>query len=197
MDLHGIASPYVAAVNPLIPVTLRISAGSATAPDGTRAPAYATPGALTGSIAGDVLTVTAVSQGELFARQTIAGSGVVAGTEIVAQITGAVGGPGTYRISRYYASPVVSGPLTTTLVMMAQVQPITWRDLQQMEGLNLGGVRRKIYMHGASDAVVRVKRKGGDMVVIDSGVDAGTWLVAQVLEQFPDWVCAAVTLQNG
>lgn len=197
MNLHGIASGYVGAVNPLIPISLRQSVGVAVDPETfLPGPAYATPGGLTGSIAADVLTVTALAAGKLLPRQSLAGTGILATTQIVEQLTGDEGGIGTYRLDRVYESPVASGALTTDLVLMAQVQPITWRDLQQLDGLNLGGTRRKIYINGITDGVVRSLRQGGDLVTIAGGVNAGVWLVAQVLEQFPDWVSAAITLQN-
>lgn len=41
MNLHGIVSPAVSAINPPITATLRMSAGYTTAGDGTRTPAYA------------------------------------------------------------------------------------------------------------------------------------------------------------
>jgi hypothetical protein len=197
VNLHGIASGYVGAVNPLIPISLRQSVGVAVDPETfLPGPAYATPGGLTGSIAADVLTVTALAAGKLLPRQSLAGTGILATTQIVEQLTGDEGGIGTYRLDRVYESPVASGALTTDLVLMAQVQPITWRDLQQLDGLNLGGTRRKIYINGITDGVVRSLRQGGDLVTIAGGVNAGVWLVAQVLEQFPDWVSAAITLQN-
>lgn len=42
MNLHSIVSPIIAAVNPMLPVTVRISSGNATGADGTRTPSYAT-----------------------------------------------------------------------------------------------------------------------------------------------------------
>jgi hypothetical protein len=196
VNLHGIVASQVAAVNPQTLVTLRISAGqAATAANGTRQPLYETPGALTGSISGTVLTVTAVASGKLASGQILAGTGLLAGTRITRQLSGTEGGIGTYSLNR--TQIVASEALTTDLIIPAQVQPITWRDLQQLEGLNLAGERRKVYLYGATDSVVRVQRKGGDLITIPAGVNAGTWLVAQTLEQFPDWVSAAVTLQNG
>jgi hypothetical protein len=59
----------------------------------------------TGSIAGTTLTVTAVSSGTLAANQTVSGSvggtgvGVLPGTNIVNQLTGAAGGTGTYTVT--------------------------------------------------------------------------------------------------
>lgn len=40
MNLHAIASRYVAAVNPMLPVTVQISDGLTTAADGSRSPSY-------------------------------------------------------------------------------------------------------------------------------------------------------------
>lgn len=77
-----------------------------------------------------------------------------------------------------------------------QVQALTFKDLQMLDGLNLNGTRRAIYMNGRADGVVRSLMKGGDLIEIATGVNAGTWLIAQMLEQWPDWCKAAVTLQN-
>jgi hypothetical protein len=53
---------------------------------------------VTGSIAGNVLTVTAASAGNLAQGAIISGTGVTAGTRILATLTGS-GGIGTYRVS--------------------------------------------------------------------------------------------------
>jgi hypothetical protein len=67
----------------------------------------------TGSIAGDVLTVTAVASGTLYAGTTISGTGIVSGTMISSQLTGAAGGTGTYLLSisqqKTVASEVING----------------------------------------------------------------------------------------
>lgn len=78
----------------------------------------------------------------------------------------------------------------------AQVQPLTWRDIQQLDGMTLEGTRRKIYVYGRLDGLVRPQKKGGDLIYIQEGVNKGTWLVAIVLEQWPDWASVAATLQN-
>lgn len=57
------------------------------------------PTEFTGSIAGKVLTVTAVASGELAEGKTLAGTGVTDGTQILAQLTGTAGGIGTYSLS--------------------------------------------------------------------------------------------------
>ena len=197
MNLHGIVAPLVGAVNPLRPVTIRRSTGPGSpSVDGVYDPTFATPGAFTGSIDDDVLTVSAVASGSLAPGQTISGAGVVSGTEIVEHLSGTAGGPGTYLLNRSQ-DDVASEAMTSAYVMLAQVQPMTWRDLQQTDGLNLSGTRRKIYLFGSVDSVNRVTSGGGDLITIATGgPNDGVWLVAQVLEQFPDWVSAACTLQN-
>lgn len=68
---------------------------------------------VTASISGDVMTVTAVGSGTLYPGQTLNSStaGFVPGTKIEAQLTGTVGGVGTYRVTG--SSTVASGTITT------------------------------------------------------------------------------------
>ena len=126
MDLNGIVSGAIAAVNPLVSCTLKASAGYSTSPDGSRAPAYATP-----------------------------------------------------------------------VTLSAQVQPLDYHDLQQVEGLNLNGVQRAIYLHGLANGVVRVSQDGGDLITISAGPNNGVYLVVKVSEAWPDWAKVICTLQDG
>jgi hypothetical protein len=80
------------------------------------------------------------------------------------------------------------------VTVMGQVQPVAWRDLAQLDGLNLQGTRRVIFLDGQVDGLVRVENKGGDLITDASG---NVWLVAIVLESWPTWCRVAVTLQNG
>ncbi|MEG3147260.1 hypothetical protein U1839_21620 [Sphingomonas sp. RT2P30] len=57
------------------------------------------PAVVTGSIAGTVLTVTAVTSGVLAVAKTLTGAGVSDGTTIVAQLTGTAGSTGTYTVT--------------------------------------------------------------------------------------------------
>lgn len=54
---------------------------------------------LTGSIAGSVLTATAVTHGQIKAGRTLFGVGVAATTLITGQLSGTPGGAGTYSLS--------------------------------------------------------------------------------------------------
>ena len=84
-----------------------------------------------------------------------------------------------------------------SITLLGQIQPLTYRDLTFLDGLNIQGVRWKIYLSGQADGIVRVEAKGGDLVTIPVGPHAGIWLISQVLEQWPDWCACAITLQNG
>lgn len=57
-------------------------------------------GVVTGAIAGTTLTVSAVTSGALFAGQSITGTNVLTGSNIVAQLTGTPGGVGTYSVNQ-------------------------------------------------------------------------------------------------
>lgn len=67
---------------------------------------------VTGSIADDVLTVSAVLSGTVYPGTTISGAGVVSGTKIGTQLSGTAGGVGTYAVSiggQTVASTTISG----------------------------------------------------------------------------------------
>ena len=197
MNLHAIVAPYVGSVNPMVPALVRISTGPGPiARDGTRQPTYATPGAFTGAITGTVLTVSAQTAGKLAPGQAIAGTGVPTGSAIASLGTG-TGGLGTYNLNKAPAAPISAEAMTSSLTILGQVQPFTWRDLQQLEGLNLNGDRRGIYVSGDLNGVVRVTLKGGDLITLP---DASVWLVVQQLEGWnltAGWTKAAIVLQNG
>lgn len=89
-------------------------------------------------------------------------------------------------------TPAYDGPIEVP----AQVQSLTFHDLHQVDGLNLNGTKRAIYLYGRFDGVVRPAMKGGDLITLTDGPNAGVWLVAMVGEQWPDWVKCLVTLQN-
>lgn len=86
-------------------------------------------------------------------------------------------------------------PIQTNVPM--QVQALQFRDITQLDGLNIEGVQRKIYISGRVDGLIRPENKGGDIITIADGYGKGVWLVACVLEYWPDWCTVAVTQQNG
>ncbi|MBI1213625.1 MAG: hypothetical protein GC190_19375 [Alphaproteobacteria bacterium] len=76
--------------------------------------------------------------------------------------------------------------------LSAQVQPLSTKDLRQIEGLNLQGTLCKAYFYGEIDAIIRGASKGGDLITRPDGT---RWLVTTVLEQWPDWCAVVLTLQ--
>jgi hypothetical protein len=199
MNLHQVAAPLIGAVNPFFGVRLKISMGASVNGDGTETPGYETPGEIIGSITGTVLTVATIGVGRPSVGQTLRDrSGALAPGTL---ITGLLSGDGRQPGSQWSVSPSQTVPeeaMTTYLRLQAQIQPITWKDVQMMDGLNIEGVRWKAFLNGQLDGLVRGERKGGDLLVVPRGHrHAGQWLVAQVLEQWPNWVSAAITLQNS
>lgn len=74
---------------------------------------------VTGSIADDVLTVTAVGSGTVYPQATISGTGVSTGTQVLSQLSGTAGGIGNYLVSiggQAAASTTISGTYGTMTV---------------------------------------------------------------------------------
>lgn len=81
---------------------------------------------------------------------------------------------------------------------LIQVQALQYNDIAQLDGLNIQGERRAIYLEGFWSGVIRSDSKGGDLLTFPEypGGALRTWLVVQVLEHWPDWSKLAVTLQD-
>ena len=102
-------------------------------------------------------------------------------TVTVRRSTGYTIGAGRKQVPSY-ASPV-TGP--------GQIQALDANDIKQLDGLNIQGTVRAIYLRGVLAGVVRPDGTGGDLVE----VDGQTWLVVKVLEGWPTWTKAAIVLQ--
>lgn len=101
----------------------------------------------------------------------------------------------TLRVSTGYttnADGTRSPTYAPDAIISAQVQPLQYQDILKLEGLNIQGVRSKIYLSGDISGLKRVEQHGGDLIVLPDG---RTYLVAIVLEDWPDWASAAVTQQ--
>ena len=89
-------------------------------------------------------------------------------------------------------------PTTITLTVEAQVQALSTSDLKHIDGLNITGVMRTVYLYGNAAGVVRADQIGGDILRFPE-VPNGTirnWLITQVVETWPDWCHVVVTLQQ-
>lgn len=74
-----------------------------------------------GSASGGVLTVTALSSGTIATGQFISGTGVLEGTQVVTQLTGTVGGTGTYFVNFSQTSPsqsMIGSPVNQSSVQV-------------------------------------------------------------------------------
>lgn len=204
INLHGIANPYITPVNPNFIGSLKVSTGDVSIGDAS----------VTGSIAADVLTVTAIASGSLAVNSALSSALILPATLITAQISGAAGGIGTYRVSR--SQTVASGTITatgtgdrqpgyTTLAgLTMQVQALSGEALKHIDGLNQQGIYRTVHMNGQTQGVDRPATKGGDLLLIPTGLTAtpplaDTWLVKEVLEPWDasGWSKVIVVLQKG
>lgn len=81
------------------------------------------------------------------------------------------------------------------IVVLGQHQPLQFRDIQQLDGLNIAGNRSRIYLSEQVNGLVRVKNVGGDLITDVANGDV--WLVVVIAETWPDWCAALVQLQDG
>lgn len=87
----------------------------------------------------------------------------------------------------------------TPVDVKLQIQALAWKEIQQLDALNVQGERRAVYIYGSQwNAISRVDQRGGDLLIFPEvpGGTPRTWLVVLVLEKWPDWVKVAVTLQD-
>ena len=82
---------------------------------------------------------------------------------------------------------------TTITGIKADVQPMTNKDLHQVDGLNMGGEKSAIYLSGELLGVLRAGQNGGDVIEFPNG---NKYLVVLVLEQWDrQWVKVAAVRQ--
>lgn len=72
-----------------------------------------------------------------------------------------------------------------------QLQPISRGDMQHVDGLNIQGLAKVIYVNGNYFSVQRELEQGGDIFVIGSE----QWLVVEPVELWPDWCRLIAVLQ--
>jgi hypothetical protein len=115
LNLSGASSFSAAAA--LIQTALNAGAANPNIMSCTASVAASTS-SFTGSIAGQILTVTALTTGTIVAGTTISGTGVTASTKITGQISGTVGGVGLYTVdlSQVVVSTAIAGTYGTMTV---------------------------------------------------------------------------------
>lgn len=101
--------------------------------------------------------------------------------------------PGGIRVPQYGQTPI-----------KVQIQALSFGDLAQLDGLNIQGVRRAVYLDGFAAGVIRVAKQGGDLLIFKRGLlpEGTTWLAVHALEQWQagfagaSWCKLAITLQD-
>ena len=76
---------------------------------------------------------------------------------------------------------------------LAQVQALDGVELKQIDGLNIQGTIRAIYLYPSVSGVSAPNGTGGDLIKMQGQ----TWLVVRVLEAWPTFTKAAIVLQEG
>ncbi|HAV8297897.1 TPA: hypothetical protein JLC35_000358 [Escherichia coli] len=72
-----------------------------------------------------------------------------------------------------------------------QLQPISRGDMQHVDGLNIQGLPKVIYVNGNYFSVQRELEQGGDIFVINGE----QWLVVEPIELWDSWCRLIVVLQ--
>jgi hypothetical protein len=100
--------------------------------------------------------------------------------------TGSTTSPDGTRVPTYIDIPNVP----------VQVQPLSYGDIQLLDGLQINGERRGMFLTGRFDSLNRGAQTGGDLITFPDGevFPYGTvWKIAYVFEQWPDWCHVAAT----
>ncbi len=195
MNLNAYANGLTQTVNPNSPLLVRVATGVERDASHRPSPTYDSPCSFTASISGSTMTVTAQAAGTIMPGQTVLGASVVEGTYVVAEGED----DGTYVVS--VEQGIASEAMTAELLVVGNAQPVVgWKDIQQLDALNVQGTRYKIYLYGRVEAIVRTTNQGGDLIV--DPATGRVYLVAMVFEHWPpigtpQWCAVAATLQNG
>lgn len=140
--------------------------------------------AFTGSIAGNVLTVTAVGSGTLYLGTTVSGSGVASGTMISAQLTGTRGSTGTYALNigeQTVASEAMTG--TYGLLTLGTLTGVAFaiNNVISGSGVTAGTI--------ITDSITGSGGTGATMVVTPNTVVGSTTITVAAINAETGWYC--------
>lgn len=145
---------------------------------------------VTGSVADDVLTVTAVGSGTIYPGATISGTGIATGTKVVSQLTGTAGGIGTYSVDvaeQSAASTTVSGTYGVLTIGTA-TGTFEVGDILTGTGV-VAGTAITANLTGTGGT-------GGTMVVSDNTVVSSTTITASTAVE-TKWYARSAALAGG
>ncbi|MDH0356963.1 hypothetical protein [Morganella sp. GD04133] len=91
-------------------------------------------------------------------------------------------GTGRKPVPEYYPDEEVT----------VQLQPLSDGDLKHVDGMNLQGLVKTLFINGAYYGANRTLKKGGDLFIIDGQ----EWLVVDPVELWPDWSRVIICLQT-
>lgn len=128
-----------------------------------------TEASITGSISGSVLTVTAVASGIVGAGQTVSGTGGSTGLYLTSQLSGSIGGTGTYQLSGTGA--YLSEPLTLSATNVAVTYDSISGGFVITSGVT-GAISTIAYATGTLAALLNLTLATG--AVISQGAAAAT-----------------------
>jgi hypothetical protein len=168
----------------------------------------------TGSVAGDLLTVSAIASGALAIGSLLTDEAfTLAPATVVTGLGSGAGGVGTYIVNP--AQAVASEAMTATgqgartsgyttfANVPMQVQAVSGDDLKLVSALNIQGTLRAVWMNGQVQGVQRPNVQGGDILQIPTGLTTAsgasfdTWLVVHCPENWDidGWCHVIVQLQ--
>lgn len=101
-------------------------------------------------------------------------------TATLKRSTGYTAGPGARRVPTYQIS-------TGKVVVQSLNNP----ELKHLNGLGITGILSKVYLTGEWANGDRKVGDGGDLLIIDGD----TWLMVNVMENWPGWCAVAVAKQ--
>lgn len=91
-------------------------------------------------------------------------------------------------------------PQFSTYEAFVDLQALNYEDIRHADLMSIQGMRRKMYITGQVNGLVRYAAQGGDLVNITDATSTwnGTWWkVADVTEYWQGWNSSCITLQNG
>jgi hypothetical protein len=93
----------------------------------------------------------------------------------------------------------VQQPGYNQATVLAQVQPLSSKDVRLLDSLNIQGAEKKVFLNGTALAINRVLQFGGDLLVFPAGTvpEGTTWKILASLEQWGlTWCMVAIVLQD-
>lgn len=137
---------------------------------------------VTGSITGNVLTVTAVGSGTLYLGTTLSGTAVASGTKVAAQLSGTRGGIGTYALNigeqTVAAGTVINGTYGLLTLGTVTSGPFAIGNVLTGTGVTAGSVITDSITGGAT---------GGTMVVDPTQVVSGQVISVSAVDYETPW----------